>query len=242
MSSSFRLDECLDAVAGQTSPEAIWAETCAWLQRLGIDAAYYGRIGPGEAVLMHNIDGDWLPGRPDADLRAFADSDPLFTYACRSIRPLLTGAAFMHRYPDLSPQDRDLIEQAAVSGLDAGIAVPTRIRSASGVAGWNLLTSSGRAGVEELWDRHGGAVSLLAHAVHELLASVARLQDADLSTREADCLRYLGMGLRTKEIAHRMSVAPVTVEYHFTNARKKLGARTREQALAQALRSGLIEL
>lgn len=238
---TFRLDECLDAVTSLACPKAVWTETCSWLERVGVEGAYYGRFDPGEAVLLHNFASDWLPARPETDLRAFAETDPLFTYVCRGIRPVPTGEAFVDRYPDLTTRDRDLIERAAISGLNAGIAVPTRIRSASGVAGWNMLTSSGRAGVEELWRRHGGAIALLAHAVHELLASGSR-QETELTGREADCLRYLGMGLRTKEIAHRMGVQPVTVEYHFTNARRKLGARTREQALALALRAGLIAL
>ncbi|MBD3624291.1 MAG: autoinducer binding domain-containing protein [Rhodobacteraceae bacterium] len=238
---TFRLDECLDAVTRLTSPRAVWAETCCWLERLGVEGAYYGRIGPGEAVLLHNITADWLPARPGTDLRACAETDPLFTYACRGIRPLLTGEAFMHRYPELSVRDRELIERAAVTGLNAGIAVPTQIRSANSVAGWNLLTSAGRTGVEELWQRHGGAIAFLAHAVHELLIATGP-PEAELTGRETDCLRYLGMGLRTKEIAHRMGVQPVTVEYHFANARRKLGARTREQALVLAIRAGLIAL
>ena len=63
---------------------------------------------------------------------------------------------------------------------------------------------------------------------------------AILSPRESEALLWLASGLRTAEIAHRMGIEPVTVGLHLRGARKKLGARTREQALAIALRDGHI--
>lgn len=51
---------------------------------------------------------------------------------------------------------------------------------------------------------------------------------------------WLASGLRTAAIADRMGIAPVTVALHLNGARRKLGARTREQALALALRNGHI--
>lgn len=57
-----------------------------------------------------------------------------------------------------------------------------------------------------------------------------------LSPREREVLLWLASGLRTAEIAHRMGIEPVTVGLHLQGARRKLGARTREQALAIALR------
>jgi DNA-binding CsgD family transcriptional regulator len=49
---------------------------------------------------------------------------------------------------------------------------------------------------------------------------------------------WLAAGLRTAEIAHRMRIETVTVGYHLQRARRKLGARTREQALVIAVRAG----
>jgi DNA-binding CsgD family transcriptional regulator len=61
-----------------------------------------------------------------------------------------------------------------------------------------------------------------------------------LSPREREVLVWLASGLRTAEIAHRMGIETVTVGYHLQRARRKLGARTREQALVLALRDGHI--
>lgn len=61
-----------------------------------------------------------------------------------------------------------------------------------------------------------------------------------LSAREREVLAWLFAGLRTARIAERMGIEEVTVTKHLGSIRRKLGARTREQALAIALRDGLI--
>lgn len=61
-----------------------------------------------------------------------------------------------------------------------------------------------------------------------------------LAQREGEVLLWLTRGFNTAQIAHHMGIAPVTVGKHLRAARQKLGARTREQALAVAIRDGLI--
>lgn len=63
-----------------------------------------------------------------------------------------------------------------------------------------------------------------------------------LSGRERDVLAYLSQGLMTAKIAEKLGVADVTVNKHFNSAKKRLGAATREQALAIAMASGAISL
>lgn len=59
-----------------------------------------------------------------------------------------------------------------------------------------------------------------------------------LSAREREALAWLATGLQTARIAERMEIAIPTVEKHLMGARRKLGARTREQALALAIARG----
>lgn len=61
-----------------------------------------------------------------------------------------------------------------------------------------------------------------------------------LSGRELECLSALAEGLDNKAIARKLSIAVPTVAMHLTNARQKLGAATREQAVAIAFRCGLL--
>lgn len=63
-----------------------------------------------------------------------------------------------------------------------------------------------------------------------------------LSVREQDVLRYLAAGLRNNAIARKLGIAEITVRVHLTAARRKLGAATREQAIALAIRTGQLHL
>jgi DNA-binding CsgD family transcriptional regulator len=61
-----------------------------------------------------------------------------------------------------------------------------------------------------------------------------------LSRREADALGHLAQGMANDRIAFALGIKPETVNLHIMSARRRLGARTREQAIAIAVRLGLI--
>jgi DNA-binding NarL/FixJ family response regulator len=61
-----------------------------------------------------------------------------------------------------------------------------------------------------------------------------------LTAREVDVLRLLAEGLSHEEIGQRLAIGAETVRTHVRKATNRLGAATRTQAVATALRSGLI--
>jgi DNA-binding NarL/FixJ family response regulator len=61
-----------------------------------------------------------------------------------------------------------------------------------------------------------------------------------LSPRESEMLMLLAEGLSGEEIAEKLVLSPATVRTHVQNAMVKLGAHTRGQAIATALRAGEI--
>lgn len=61
-----------------------------------------------------------------------------------------------------------------------------------------------------------------------------------LTPRETEALSLLAGGLNAKTIALSMGCAMRTVRRHLTSARAKLGADTREQAVAIAVAHGLV--
>ncbi len=61
-----------------------------------------------------------------------------------------------------------------------------------------------------------------------------------LSPREKDVLCWLALGLRPDEIALNLQVGYRTVDKYIVSARQKLGARTRDHAVAKALALHLI--
>jgi two-component system, NarL family, nitrate/nitrite response regulator NarL len=83
----------------------------------------------------------------------------------------------------------------------------------------------------------------------ELLARVRRLLPAPLSDgrnaheltrRELDVLSLLVDGLSQSEIAEKLFISPKTVGKHIEHILAKLGVHSRAQAVALAVRSGLI--
>ncbi|MCR9089210.1 MAG: helix-turn-helix transcriptional regulator [Rhodobacteraceae bacterium] len=100
------------------------------------------------------------------------------------------------------------------------------------------------------WDRHGPDLPILGGL---LTAFVSPPQQDDksghveflydlLTVREQDALRFLASGLSNDEIAYRMGIAEVTVRLHIKKARDKMGAKTREQAIALAMKRGLLRI
>ena len=61
-----------------------------------------------------------------------------------------------------------------------------------------------------------------------------------LTKREREVLRLLADGMRNEQVAHELSISPLTVRSHVKNAMKKLEADTRTEAVAKALRESLI--
>jgi LuxR family maltose regulon positive regulatory protein len=61
-----------------------------------------------------------------------------------------------------------------------------------------------------------------------------------LSDREIDVLLLIAERLSNKEIAERMFIAPETVKKHTANLYRKLNAHGRREAVAAAMKLGLI--
>lgn len=86
---------------------------------------------------------------------------------------------------------------------------------------------------------------MLAFLTHERCRAVAGLDLvlADLgqppSNRELECLRWVAAGKTDWEIAQILALSETTVRTHIDQARSKLGARTRAQAVARMILAGL---
>lgn len=78
--------------------------------------------------------------------------------------------------------------------------------------------------------------------------SVRRVVDATrtappaLSNREREILALFADGLANKQIAVRLDIAPSTVKTHVEQLFEKLGVGTRTEAVAEAVRRGLLLL
>jgi DNA-binding NarL/FixJ family response regulator len=66
--------------------------------------------------------------------------------------------------------------------------------------------------------------------------------EAGLTPRERQVLDLLSEGLTIRQIASRLRISPRTVETHVAKLYRKLGVRTRVQAISRAATLGLVDL
>ncbi len=77
----------------------------------------------------------------------------------------------------------------------------------------------------------------------EIAAGFAEhMSDEALSGREVDVLRHVATGNRNRDIAETLCIAEETVKVHLKHIMHKLGANDRTQAVAIAVRRGIIHL
>jgi DNA-binding CsgD family transcriptional regulator len=79
-----------------------------------------------------------------------------------------------------------------------------------------------------------------APAVPVVNSSGSRFGRGGPTAREREVLALLAAGATDEQIAEMLELSPATVQTHVRNAKAKLGARTRAQAVAMALQHGMI--
>ena len=87
-----------------------------------------------------------------------------------------------------------------------------------------------------------GLRELGVHGIPRGPRASTRENPAGLTAREVQVLRLLVQGHTNTELAHRLHVAPKTVEHHVSSILAKLEVRSRTEAVAAALGMGLGEL
>ncbi len=141
---------------------------------------------------------------------------------------------------------RDVEQSLGVRDEAAGLVAAAR--GAAGVAG-----GAGAAGGD--WERvreaHGALRALAPRIADpalraELLAVCGRLAggsreaDPGLSPREVDVLSWVAVGATNAGVAERLGVRPETVKGYLRSAMRKLGARTRGEAVVAARHAGAL--
>lgn len=153
------------------------------------------------------------------------------------------------RTGDPSAATRQVLAGSADAGLGQALAFGIDLSASS----LDASTSVGCAiGVETRRERSSffehvrDIEDLMVTACFAMLPLLSRYQQRHrlgvhtLSRREREVLQFLAAGLRPDAIADRLRIARVTVDLHISRARRKLHARTPAEAIATAMRSGLV--
>lgn len=96
--------------------------------------------------------------------------------------------------------------------------------------------------VEAIRAATDGRSSLSPEAARSLVQEARREETPcfELTSRELEILSLLPSGLANSEIAEQLHVSTSTVKYHVSNILSKLGVTTRVEAVAIAVKHGLI--
>jgi DNA-binding CsgD family transcriptional regulator len=230
--SAHSLDEAIDVLHEATS-------------RIGYRRLVYAKgrlaheretLAPRPNLIARNFPSDW-----EEDYEKRARFDPYFRVSCLS----MTGTEWSHIEADAkgySEPVREFIEWTHRLGLRDGFIVPIR------------LSSSHYAAVSAI-DRRDDLDDSRAAERREILALTAtffmghvngrfeneRPEPITLSKRETECLFWSAQGKATEDIATILAISPETVRIYFKRVASKLDATNRTNAVAKAMRLGLVE-
>jgi DNA-binding NarL/FixJ family response regulator len=162
---------------------------------------------------------------------------------------------FRQHQPDVTLMDLRLPD---MSGIDTMIAIRAEFPEAriimlttfqgdveiqralqAGARGYLLKSMPPKEMVAVIRQVHAGKKRIPSEIVAHL---AEHLGEEDLTSRELEVLRHIAGGNRNRDIAERLFVAEETVKVHVKHIMDKLGAKDRTEAVAIAVRRGIIQL
>lgn len=188
-------------------------------------------------------------------IAAIINSQPDMTLVAEAANGCEAIQSFQQHQPDVTLMDLRLPD---MSGIDALIAIRADFPEArvvmlttfegdveiqrsleAGARGYLLKSMPPKELVEAIRQIHQGKKRIPA----ELAAQLAEhLGDEALTEREVEVLRHIAGGNRNRDIAERLFISEETVKVHVKHIMEKLGASDRTQAVAIAVRRGIIQL
>jgi DNA-binding NarL/FixJ family response regulator len=109
----------------------------------------------------------------------------------------------------------------------------------SGACGYILKSSSPRELMDAIRQVHAGKKVIPAAVATELAFHAS---EPNLTGREIEVLRHIIGGNRNRDIGQLLHISEETVKSHVSHIMEKLGAGDRAEAIAIALRRGIVEL
>jgi DNA-binding NarL/FixJ family response regulator len=162
---------------------------------------------------------------------------------------------FRDHHPDVTLMDLRLPD---ISGIDAMIAIRTESPQArivilttfegdveiqraleAGARGYLLKSMPPKELIEVVRQVHAGKKRVPAEVAAQLAEHIS---DEALTPREVQVLHHVTGGNRNRDIAERLFISEETVKVHVKHIMEKLGASDRTQAIAIAVRRGIIRL
>lgn len=222
-----------------TLPDAV--RRCRWIA-VDINAAAFGLFfvspSPERARLVPCLDSDYPGIAVATKFISGANGEEIVRHTRISTEPRWWTddgvAAMAEMFGNLAWTD----QMAPLAPGTSGIAFP--VHADRGQCGLVVFLGSEIALPQDaLYETHARCFSLFA--------AVARIRPSDagrmrsISKRELECLKLTANGNTSEEIARLLKLSVHTANQYLTQSTQKLNAVNRNQAVAKALRLGLIE-
>ena len=230
-------EENLHEILGcKTTPEAfqclqketvrLGLQNVSWVIKLPIP------VGENRVVTFDNYSAAWRQHYFEQD---YLSVDPTIKHGLISMQPIEWSTSLQ-----TAPE---FWEDARSYGLREGIAQSMWDRH-----GCCSMLSLSRDGMEFTRDElthKMPQISWLAQLAHTGMTRLILPKEvpetaADLSNREKEALKLAAAGLTSQDIADRLKLTKRTADFHIENARGKLGAENRTDAVVRAIVLGLI--
>ncbi|MGH6908742.1 MAG: helix-turn-helix transcriptional regulator [Phenylobacterium sp.] len=169
---------------------------------------------------------------------------PAFNYICFDCNPLLNAirsGLTRYRFSDFAPKDseayRTYWDAMSEARIDDALCA-TSYGPDRAIASLHLGFERRSFAPEEALSIHMAGLLLTERLL--TLAEPAGVDDVRLTDRERDSLAWVAEGKSDWEIAVILGLAESTVRFHVDNARRKLGAVNRTQAVARLAAARLL--
>lgn len=228
--------DSFQAIAAAETLEAVFTRLQHETETAGLSCYAIGDQPPPEsAALPQFFHSSWPKTWLDRYVSGgYVTYDPCLQYIAENVRPVTFTE--MPKQGWMTPPQHAMWQDVQAHGFTEGLVVPIhnlqRPRAAAVYAG----------SVQEADPAAFPSLYLIALYAHERLRNLGR-EDAPgviLTAREQEVLSGLARGLTDDEIGHSLAISVRTVRFHLNQARIRLEARTRAQAVAIAVYRGLI--
>jgi DNA-binding CsgD family transcriptional regulator len=240
------LEQFLESLNHIQTYESAWKTTRNFFRNQGFDHLMhaYGHVADG-AVRIAEINEDWVPDELKKEVKRHADDqdNTVTRHLATRMSPMLLGPDFVDRERDGETFWRYIHEVSAPWGIRSAFMLPLRHNSYRAVGAFGAMSCMKGSEFTRYFSDNGLMLRFASLYADQKLVALKTCEKAEavrLSPRERDCLLWLSQGLRNDRIAERTGISDRTVEPHLANARCKLKAATREQALARAISLGIV--
>lgn len=164
--------------------------------------------------------------------------DPLPIEARRRVAPFLLSELTEIKF---TPAQSAFMKAALAYGWREGLAVP--IHGPGSLQG--LVTMVTRREAFSLTRADRAVLEAMSRAVWERCRTAEGFGTFDpapakLSPREIECLQWAAAGKSDSDIATLIGISPATAHFHIEQAKKRLGVRTRVEAVAVGILNGVV--